>query len=110
MTSSPSLDAVDFNAYRTLLEGLLPDGSSCALSDAAGRVQHADATFPQPIVARVLGRLASEPAENLRAQPKIIRVRIPPNACLAAPLRGEDKHVLGYLWACVPAALDSKAL
>src|SRR6185295_9739834 len=110
MTSSPSLDTVDFNAYRTLLDGLLPAGSLCALSDATGRVQHADETFPQPIVARVLGRLASEPAENLRSQPKIIRVRIPPHACLAAPLRGEDKQTLGYLWACVPAAEDSKVV
>ena len=36
--------------------------------------------------------LASEPAENLRAQPRIIRVRIPPHACLAAPLRGDTNR------------------
>jgi len=110
MTTSAGLDTVDFNAYRTLLEGVLPAGSLCALSDAAGRIQHADETFQQAIVARVLGRLASEPTENLRSQPKIIRVRIPPHAWLAAPLRGEDKQTLGFLWACVPVAEDSKAV
>jgi len=110
MTTSTGLETVDFNVYRTLLEGVLPAGSLCALSDAAGRVQHADETFQQAVIARVLDRLASEPTENLRSQPKIIRVRIPPDAWLAAPLRGEDKQTLGYLWACVPAAEDSKAV
>jgi diguanylate cyclase (GGDEF)-like protein len=110
MTTSTGLDAVDFTSYRTLLEGLLPAGSQCALSDAAGRIQHADETFQQAIVAKVLSRLASEPAENLRSQPKIIRVRIPPHACLAAPLRGEDKQTIGFLWACVPVAEDSKTV
>jgi diguanylate cyclase (GGDEF)-like protein len=110
MTTSTGLDAVDFSTCRTLLDGLLPAGSVCALSDAAGRIQHADETFQQAIVAKVLGRLASEPAENLRSQPKIIRVRIPPHAWLAAPLRGEDKQTLGFLWACVPVAEDSKAV
>ena len=110
MTTSTGLDTVDFNAFRTLLDGLLPAGSLCALSDSAGRIQHADETFQHAVVAKVLGRLASEPAENLRSQPQIIRVRIPPHAWLAAPLRAEDKQTLGYLWACVPVAEDSKAV
>jgi diguanylate cyclase (GGDEF)-like protein len=105
-----ALDTLDFNAYRTLLEGLLPAGSSCALSDAAGRIHFADEDFEPAIVGRVLGRLASQPGQNQRGQPRIIRVRVPPHAWLAAPLRGEDKRTLGYLWACVPAEADSKDL
>jgi len=108
VTTNSGLETVDFNAYRTLLEGLLPAGSLCALSDAAGGIKHADGTFQQTVVAKVLGRLANEPPANLRSQPKIIRVRVPPHAWLAAPLRGEDKQTMGYLWACVPAAEDSK--
>jgi diguanylate cyclase (GGDEF)-like protein len=108
MTSNSGLDTVDFNSYRTLLEGLLPAGSLCALSDSAGRIQQADDAFQHAVVVKILGRLASEPQANLRSQPKIIRVRVPPHAWLAAPLRGEDKQTLGFLWACLPAAEDSK--
>jgi len=108
MTTNTGLETVDFNAYRTLLDGLLPAGSLCALSDAVGGIKHADETFQQAVVAKVLGRLANEPPANLRSQPKIIRVRVPPHAWLAAPLRSEDKQTMGYLWACVPVAEDSK--
>jgi diguanylate cyclase (GGDEF)-like protein len=110
MTHSAGLDTVDFNAFRTLLEGLLPPGSLCALSDAGGRVHYADPGFQHAIVDKVLARLASEPAASARSQPRIVRVRIPPSAWLAAPLRGDDKQPFGYLWACVPMAEDSKAV
>jgi diguanylate cyclase (GGDEF)-like protein len=110
MTGQAGLDNLDFKAHRTLLEALLPAGSSCALSDAAGHIHHADEGFEHGIVAKVLGRLASESPANLRRLPRIVRVRIPPKSWLAAPLRTEDQQTIGYLWACVPAAEDSKAL
>jgi diguanylate cyclase (GGDEF)-like protein len=110
VTTQTGLDNLDFKNYRTLLDALLPPGSLCALSDAAGQIVHADEAFQRPVVARVLGRLASEPPANLRALPKIVRVRIPPSSWLAAPLRDEDQHTMGYLWACVPATDDSKAV
>ena len=110
VTTHTGLDNLDFKTYRTLLEGLLPPGSLCAVSDVAGQIFHADETFQRGIVARVLSRLASEPPVNLRSLPKIVRVRIPPSSWLAAPLRDEDQQTMGYLWACVPAAADSKVV
>ncbi len=110
MTSQTGLDNLDFKTYRALLEALLPAGSLCALSDAAGRIHHADEAFERAIVGKVLGRLESESPANLHSLPRIVRVRIPPSSWLAAPLRTADQQTIGYLWACVPAAEDSKAL
>jgi hypothetical protein len=95
MKSHTGFDNLDFKAFRTLLDALLPAGSLCALSDAAGQIHHADEGFEHGIVGKVLGKLASEPPANLRGLPRIVRVRIPPKSWLAAPLRTEDRQTLG---------------
>ena len=98
MTSQTGLDNLDFKTYRALLEALLPAGSLCALSDAAGQYPSRRRDVSTPIVAKVLGRLDERAARRICVVCReIVRVRIPPSSWLAAPLRGADQQTLGYL-------------